>query len=69
MQLNFPHPDSRNPMGEVTSGFLQVLRFQGIQYAHDNPLNDRCLLACNDEIDYFTVNTVDDTRIPLNSML
>jgi len=62
-------------MGEVTSGFLLAqsrtarARFQGIQFAHDNPPNDRCLLACNDEIDYFTIDTADDTRIPLNSML
>lgn len=59
-------------MGEVTSEFLQVhyqSDFQGIQFAHDNPANDRCLLACNDEIDYFTIDTTDDTQIPLNLML
>lgn len=55
-------------MGKVTSGFLRVqsrtarARFQGIQFAHDNLPNDRCLLACNDEIEYFTIDTADEHK-------
>lgn len=62
------HPDSRNPIGKVTSGFLRMqsrttrARFQGIQFAHDNLPNDRCFPACNDEIDHFTIDTADDTN-------
>ena len=56
-------------MGEVTSGFLQVLPERAFRGFNSPTPSDRYLLACNDEIDYFTVDTADDTRIPLNSML
>ena len=63
-------------MGKVTSGFLRVqsrtarARFQGIQFAHDNLPNDRCLLACNDEIEYFTIDTADEHKyLSINAVL
>lgn len=62
----FPHLDSIL-IGKVTSRSLQVqsrtarAHFQRVQFAHDNPPNDRWLLACNDEIDHFIIDTVDDT--------